>query len=403
MKLNYEHTRRCCYLAAVTCAIVNFYISLLFVTFRDTFGVTLEQLGFLATVNFVIQIFVDYLGAKLADRIGYRAVMIMSQLFQGVGFILLATLPYMMSAKYAALIISTIIYGIGSGLNEIVRNPIIEALPGDNKASKMSLLHSFYCWGCVIIIVFSALFFGLVGIDNWRYLTIGWSLVSFVCAVLFIKAPIAPLIAESKKSLSVKELITDKLFLVMLVLMLCSGAEEMALSQWVSMFVEKGLGISKTLGDLVGPCLFAIAMGVERTIFGKIGHKLDLLKSIIICSVLCIISYCLTTLFESPIIAIIGCILCGFSVGIMWPGVTSLATKYIPEGGTLLFGFISLFGDLGCAVGPALVGVVAGKVINASEYDALRTGIFSGIIFPVLMLVFSLILLKMLKKHKQNN
>lgn len=385
MKLNYKHTRYACYFASVTSAIVNNFTPLLFVTLRDSFGISLEQLGFIVTINFVVQMLMDFMGAKYADRIGYRYLMIMAQALQSIGLLLLGILPFVLENHYAGLIIATILFGMGSGFNEVIRTPIFEAIPGDDKSSRMSFMHSFYCWGSMLVIIASTVFFSVFGIENWRYLAYIWAATSVVVLLMFVKVPIAVLNADSE-TVSLKKLFKNKLFIIFILMMICSGTLDVAMGQWSSMFVEKGLGISKSLGDIIGPCMFAFAMGLSRTFYGKFGSKMDLIKFMSVSCILCFISYLMTTLSSSTFVAVLGCALCGFSVGITWPGVMSISSEMCPEGGTPMFGYLAFAGDIGCSVGPSMVGLVAAATRSTNEYQSLRMGLLSIIVFAVIML-----------------
>ena len=386
MKLNYKHTRYACYLASITSAIVNNFTPLLFVTFSDTFGISLEQLGFIVTANFVIQMCVDFFGAKYADKIGYRQLMLLSQLLQAIGLVSLGILPFIMSDHYWGIIISTILFGMGSGFNEVIRSPIFEAIPGDEKSAQMSFMHSFYSWGSMLVIIVSTVYFAVFGIENWRFLTYLWASISVLTFIVFIKVPIAVL-NEGSQTVSLKKLFSLKLFWILIIMMICSGALEIAMGQWSSMFVEKGLGISKSLGDIIGPCMFAFTMAIARTFYGKFGNKINLIRFMTVSCVLCIISYLMTSLSASKIISVAGCALCGFSVGIMWPGIMSISSEKCPEGGTPMFGYLAFAGDIGCSIGPYIVGIVANSMNSASEYESLRAGLLSVIVFAVVMLI----------------
>ena len=400
MKLTYQHTRYACYLASVTSAIVNNFTPLLFVVLSDEFGISLEQLGLLVTINFLVQISMDVFGARFADKIGYRKVMLMSQSLEMTGLAALGILPFVFENHYIGLLLSAILYAMGSGLNEVIGSPILEALPSEHKSAQMSFMHSFYCWGSMLVIIMSTLYFALFGIENWRYLSFIWAGFPLVGTVLFSMVPIASLKNENE-NISAKQLFSKKLFWVFVVLMICSGAAELSMSQWSSMFVEKGLEISKTLGDIIGPCMFALTMGISRLFYGKFGDRIDLTKYIVMSSALCILSYIMTAAVSNSIVAIAGCALCGFSVGIMWPGVISLAAHKCPEGSTPMFGYLAMAGDIGCSLGPGIVGFIASAVRSANEYDGLRYGLLSVVFFPIIMFVFVIILKNMrLAKEK---
>ena len=299
--------------------------------------------------------------------------------------------PFLFSNAYAGLIVAVLINAIGGGLIEVLISPIVESLPGDEKASAMSLLHSFYCWGHVSVVIISTLYFVTVGISKWYLLTIFWAIIPFFNAFFFSKVPLHTVEAEAE-SLPIRKLFSMKIFWMFLILMICSGASEQAMSQWASLFAESGLKVSKTLGDLLGPCAFAVLMGVSRVFYGKFGAKIKLKKFIIASGFLCIISYLLATLSPYPLLSLVGCGLCGLSVGIMWPGTFSLSCQYCPQGGTALFALLALGGDIGCAAGPGLVGVVS----NLAN-DNLKSGLLFAMVFPIVMVIVTGMLRKIKK------
>ncbi len=385
MKLNYNHTVYACYLGYITQAIINNFAPLLFLTFQDSFDIPLEKITLLITLNFVTQLFVDFASAKFVDKIGYRTSIILAHVCCASGLIGMAVLPHLIPA-YTGLIISVILYAIGGGIIEVLISPIVEACPSDNKASAMSLLHSFYCWGSVAVVLLSTLFLGGFGKQSWPILAIIWALVPIFNTIFFGFVPINSL-ADENEPMSIRELFTLKIFWIFAVLMLCAGASELAMTQWASAFTESALGVSKAVGDLAGPCFFAILMGTCRVLYAKFGEKLDLIKALTLSCCLCIFAYLLTVFSPLPILSLIGCGICGFSVGILWPGVFSIAAEKCPKGATTMFAFLALAGDLGCSSGPTLVGFVAGAF-----NDNLKTGLLAAVIFPMTMIIFAQIL-----------
>lgn len=382
METNYKKTIYACFTGYVVQAIVNNFAPLLFLLFNREYGIALDRITLLVTLNFGIQLLVDLLSVKLVDRIGYRVSMILAHAFSALGLVMLAFLPDMMPDPYAGLLIATVFYALGGGLLEVVVSPVMEACPTPNKEKAMSLLHSFYCWGHVAVVMLSTLFFTVAGIENWKIMAVIWALVPLYNLFVFTKAPIAPLIPEGQQEMGLKKLIQSGIFWLLMLLMICSGACEQAVSQWASAFAEKALGVSKTLGDLTGPMLFAILMGLARAIYGKYGDRLPLRKCIVVCTLLCIVSYLMIALAPVPALGLIGCGLCGFSVGIMWPGTFSLACKAMPFGGTAMFALLALGGDIGCSGGPTWVGLMSGAM-----GDDLQKGILTALIFPVLMII----------------
>ena len=381
MTFDYKKTTYACFTGYIVQAIVNSFVPLLFVTFQKSYHIPIEQITLLITVNFMIQLLIDMLSAGFIDRIGYRSSVIIAHICAALGLALLTVLPELCANHFVGILIAVCIYAVGGGLIEVLISPIIEACPTDNKEAAMSLLHSFYCWGCTGVVLISTLFFTIFGIAHWKVLTLFWTIIPIGNMILFTKVPIYSLTDEDDKGMSVKELFGEKIFWVLMLMMVCSGASEQAVSQWASTFAEEGLGIAKTMGDLVGPMPFSILMGLSRLIYGKYGDRIDLDKFMKGSCVLCIASYLCISIVPIPIVELIGCGICGFSVGIMWPGTFSKASVALKRGGTLLFAMLALAGDLGCSSGPTLVGFVTGAAGD------MRLGILAGIVAPVLLLV----------------
>lgn len=394
-KLSYNHTLVACFLGYIVQAIVNNFIPLLFVMFNESLGIPLGKITLLITFNFALQIAVDMIAVTFVDKIGYRASAIMAHSFAFLGLVLLTILPFVLPDPFVGILISVTVYAIGGGLLEVIVSPIVEACPTDNKEKAMSLLHSFYCWGHVAVVLLSTIFFKFFGIENWRIMALIWSLVPLGNLVFFTQVPIAPLVAEGEKGMSVKEVLKSGLFWLFMLLMFCAGSSEQAVSQWASTFAEKGLGVSKTLGDLLGPMMFAIFMGTSRAIYGKFGEKIDLKAFMIISATLTVISYLLIGLTNNPLLGLIGCALCGFSVGIMWPGTFSLASASM-KGGTAMFAFFALAGDVGCAGGPTFVGMIASHF-----NDSISVGVLFALVFPIVMIIGVLALAAVQKKKQK--
>lgn len=390
---NYNHTIYASFIGYVVQAIVNNFAPLLFLTFQREFGVSLERIALLITFNFGVQLLVDFLAAGFVDRIGYRIGVVLAQIFACAGLISLAFLPDLFHDPFWGLLLSVAIYAIGGGLIEVLVSPIVEACPTERKESAMSLLHSFYCWGHAGVILLSTAFFAAFGVENWRVLACLWGSVPFINAFYFSQVPISTL-TEAGDEISLRELLRQKMFWIMVILMICAGACEQGISQWASAFAEAGLNVSKTVGDLAGPCAFALLMGSSRALYSKFSEKLPLLPFMGFCGVLCLISYLLAALSPLPAMGLLGCALCGLSVGILWPGSFSLAAGALKGGGTAMFAFLALAGDVGCSAGPSLVGFVSG--LNDGN---MKAGILGGIVFPVL-LILTVGYLKKIRKEK---
>ena len=325
MKNNYKMTMYACFIGYIVQAVVNSFVPLLFVTFQTEYHIPLTQITLLITVNFVIQLVVDLLSAGFVDKIGYRASAIIAHACAGTGIFLLTILPELFSNPFYGILLAVMVYAIGGGLIEVLISPILEACPTDNKESAMSLLHSFYCWGCTGVVLLSTLFLALFGTSHWKILALIWVLLPTANLILFTKVPIYSLHEEGESGMSISELFRVKVFWLLMAMMLCAGASEQAVSQWASTFAEKGLHIQKTVGDLVGPMMFSVLMGLSRLIYGKYGEKLNLDRFMKGSCVLCVASYLCISLVPVPIVGLIGCAICGFSVGIMWPRTFSKA------------------------------------------------------------------------------
>lgn len=381
MRSPYQKTMYACFIGYIVQAVVNNFVPLLFVTFQKTYQISLSKITFLITINFLIQLLVDMLSAGFVDKIGYRASIILAHVCVAAGLLSLTILPELLPNAYSGILIAVAIYAVGGGLIEVLISPILEACPTDNKEQAMSLLHSFYCWGHMGVVLLSTVFFALCGIGNWKILTILWVLIPIANILLFAKAPIYSLHEEGTAGLTLGQLFRKKLFWVFFLMMLCAGASEQAVSQWASAFAEQGLGVSKTVGDLAGPMAFAMLMGISRLIYGKWGDRLNLDRFMQWSCLLCIAAYLCIVLVPVPVIGLLGCAVCGFSVGILWPGTFSKASASIKGGGTAMFAMLALAGDVGCSGGPTLAGLVSGACGNN-----LHMGILAAIVFPVLML-----------------
>lgn len=383
---NYKKTLVACYLGFVTQAITANFTPLLFLTFKNTYGIGFEKIALIPMVFYFTQLLIDFAAAKFVDKIGYRVCVVSSQVLSAAGLVLMAVLPELFSVPFAGILIAVVLYAIGSGLVEVLISPIVEACPFENKGGMMSLLHSFYCWGAVAVILGSTLFFTVFGIENWKILTVLWAIIPFWNAFNFMFCPIERLI-EDEKRMRTGQLLKLPLFWLLILLMICAGASEASMAQWASAFTESAMGVSKTVGDLAGPCLFAVFMGISRILYGKLSEKLDLTKTMLACGGLCVLCYLTASLSAIPIIGLAGCALCGVSVGIMWPGTISISSQKCPRGGTAMFAFLALAGDLGATVSPSLVGGIS----NMAGGN-LKAGLFAATAFP-LLLIFGLIFL----------
>ena len=393
MKDKYQKTLIACYLGFITQAIAANFAPLLFMTFHKGLGIPMGKVALVSTAFYFTQLIVDVICAKFVDKIGYRVCVVASEITSALGLIGLAILPNLFADPFVGIIISVIIYAVGSGLIEVLVSPIVEACPFENKEAVMSLLHSFYCWGSVGVILLSTVFFAVFGVDSWRYLACIWALVPLYNIYNFATCPIE-LLVEDGEGMSICELFRNPMFFLGIVLMICAGASEMSMAQWESAFVESALGLSKTVGDLAGPCLFAVAMGISRVIYGKYGDRIDLADYMLGSGALCLLCYIVAAVSKNPVISLMGCILCGFSVGIMWPGTISILSKRLASGGTAMFALLAMAGDLGGAFGPGIVGLV-----TQIKDDDLKSGLLVACLFPIILIsVIAIIKSKVIKE-----
>ena len=379
IQLTYKHTISACFVGYIVQAIVNNFAPLLFLTFQESYGIPLQQITLLITVNFSVQLAVDLLAAAFADKIGARCCLVAAHLFCAAGLSLMAVFPSVMPSSFAGLMVCVVLYAVGGGLLEVMVSPVVEACPTDNKEGTMSLLHSFYCWGQVGVVLLSTLFFTVFGKEHWQILALVWAAVPLVNTALLAFVPIKQL-NENGGGMKLKELLHSWTFWTLFVMMVCAGASELAVSQWASTFAERSLGVGKTIGDLAGPMMFAVFMGTARAVYGKFAHRLDTRKFMLASSLMCVAAYLCIALVPSAAVGLIGCSICGFSVGIMWPGTFSRAAAALPTGGTMMFALLALAGDLGCSGGPSFAGFVA-----SAAGDELRWGILAAAIFPLIM------------------
>ena len=409
IKFNYTHTLYASYLCYINQAMVNIFPTLIFIAFQKQFGISIERIAFLISFNFIIQIIVDFLSAKFVDKIGYRIPIVFANIAIAFGFILLGILPFYIN-PFTAILICYFLNAIGGGLTEVLVSPIVEALPEKQKVKAMNILHSFYCWGWMFIVILSTIYFKIFGIENWRYLSIFWAIFPIICSILFLKVPINTLKSEGNEnnSISIRKLLSVRIVLAFVLLMICSGASEHAVAQWVSFFAEVGLNVNKTVGDLFGACMLAFCMGIVRLIYGMKSENIDINKALTVSSIFCMFGYLIIAFSPIAFLSLIGCAIVGLSVGIMWPSVFSLASKTYPKGGTAMFAVLALAGDVGCSIGPGIVGIVSNNktIINKFSYiisnnDIIQIGLKAGIFFAIIFPILIFIILFMLRRSEK--
>ena len=396
-KRTFKGTKIACYTGYFVQAIVNNLAPLLFVIFSERYNIDLTTIGSLILINFVTQMIIDILSVKIVDKIGFKRIVVSSHFFAFAGLVMLGVLPELTSHHFIAIAASLVVSAIGSGMIEVTISPIVESLPSDKKAADMSLLHSFYCWGQMLVVALSTLYIKLAGGENWNILPIIWSVIPLVNMFNFMSVPFMPPI-EEEEIVPVKKLLKSKAFIVAMIIMFCAGASELAMSQWSSFFAEEGLHVSKFTGDLLGPCLFAVLMGAGRLFYGLYGDKIDLIKIMSEFSVLCIICYLTASFSHNSTVSLLACAVTGLSISLFWPGTFSLAAKKFPNGSGGLFGILALLGDIGCGTGPWLISYISSAFKSAnpalSEGAALKNGLAFGCIFPIILIIGLIVLKK---------
>ncbi len=396
-KLSFEHTKMACYIGGITQAIVCGFMPLLFVIFNRDYGVALSLVTLLATVNFVMQFTMDFVSLFFIDRVSHRVTIVTAHILAGLGLLCIGLVVPNVENTYAALIFSVLLFSAGGGILEVLTSPIMEACPSDNKAAAMSFLHSMYGFGSVGVVVITNALLLLFGKANWYWIAIIWSIIPFANAVYFMLVPINKIVEENKK-MPMHKLFSRKSFLIFFLIMFCGGATEIAMSQWASAFAESSLGISKALGDILGPCIFALMLAFSRVLYSKLAHKIDLATYLLCCGIATVFLYVFAAVLPFKFVAIVACGLCGFTAGIMWPGTLSLAAKTYPTGGAAMFGLLALAGDLGCTLGPTTVGMV-----SSAMGGNLRTGLLISSIFPMILIGAVVLLKKRVNKHPEMN
>ncbi len=387
----FGHTIKASYVAYIVQAIINNFVPLLLVTFQRDFGISLEKIALLVGFNFAVQLIVDLIASLTIDRIGYRPAIVAAHVLATLGLVLLGILPRIMD-PFTGLLASVVVYAMGGGILEVLVSPIVEACPTENKAGAMSLLHSFYCWGHMAVVLVSTAFFLLFGVANWRFMAWLWALVPAVNVFVFTKVPINTLPKADAGPGRYRRLLGSPVFWLLFVLMICAGASEQGMSQWASAFAEVGLKVSKAVGDVLGPTFFALMMGIARALHAKYSDHLKVHTAMVASAVLCIAAYLVAAFVPNPFVALFAVGACGFSVGLFWPGTFSLAAVDLPTGGTAMYALLALAGDLGCSAGPSLVGLVSSRAGGNLSY-----GFLAAIIFPVTLIAF----IWLLNRHNQ--
>lgn len=390
MSTSYRSTKIACFIGFVVQAIINNFLPVLFIIFYSKpYNLNYEQLGRLLFINFFVQLVVDALTPIIVKKIGYRGASVACHALAAAGLCMLGILPWAFPTHiYTCLVAAIVVYASGSGIIEVCISPIVEMLPGDKKGADMAFTHSFYCWGQMFTVLVSTLLIAVIGQSYWHIIPIIWAIIPLFNMFNFMRVPIVE-VPEESASKTAKTLFKNRDFWVFVVVMICAGASEITMAEWASIFTQQALGVSKTVGDLLGPCAFAICMGSGRVIFGLLDGKFNPKKALIINNILCVACYVGVALCNINWLSLVVCALCGFTVSLSWPGTYSMAARHFTTGGTLMFSVLALSGDLGCSMGPWIMGIVANNT-------NLQTGFLVSAIFPTIMVA----VLPFLRKEK---
>ncbi|MCQ2477954.1 MAG: MFS transporter [Clostridia bacterium] len=384
--MNLKQTKLACYIGYIVQAIINNFLPILFIVFQTNLDLTYEQLGRIVFINFFTQLLSDAVTPSVVKRIGYKGCAVLCHIFVTTGLIMLTVLTGIMSNTYLALIISVVVYAFGSGMIEVVISPIMELLPTENKAKNMAFLHSFYCWGQTFTVAVTTFMVLLLGYGNWRFIPLVWAIVPLFNTVLFLKVTVIEP-NEVKGSFSNRNFLSKE-FICFIIFMICAGASEISMASFASVFAQNALGVSKLTGDLLGPCSFAVCMGIGRVLYGAFSDKISIKKALILNNILCVICYLTVAFTNINFLSLVFCALCGFSVSLLWPGTYSLAAKRFGGGNTVMFSIFALCGDIGCSAGPWLLGYIA------DVSGSLKKGFAVCTVFPLVMILAALTLIK---------
>lgn len=398
MKKEFRLTLMAARMGFFTQALVNNLAPVFFVLFRVLYGFSYLQVGILAALNFTLQLFADITSPNLISRFGYRKCAMTAQALCAVGLILMPGLCILTGGVYISFIIPVLIYSYGAGMIEVLASPIVEAIPDLPENTKMSMLHSFYSWGQMTCVALTTLALHFIGYERWFLIPVLWSAIPIFGIILFSRARLDMADMAEKESEKGGRLFCRS-FVLMLIIMTCAGASEIAMSEWSSLFAEEALGVSKVAGDLFGPCMFALFMGMGRMCHAKFGERLNLSRLIKACSLLCVICYVGAALLRPAAASLIFCALTGLSVSLMWPGALSLAAAR-NNGGARMYGLLAAFGDIGCIIGPVVTSSVSEfadgneriRAIGAAyglsaDKTALRASLLAMALIPLVMLI----------------
>ncbi|MCI8600772.1 MAG: MFS transporter [Oscillospiraceae bacterium] len=410
---NYRATVRACYLGNLlqSCGAI---FAILFVPLRTLYGLTYTQYGLLVSVNFIVQVCSDILFSKPVERLGFRPFAVLSPILTSTGLVLFALAPVLFPGNvFFGFCVGMFVFAAAAGLQELLLSPILDGvpMPEEKKKKAMSLLHSFFAWGQIGAVLITTLLVWVLKAEQWQLITVLWALPPLVNVFLFAKAPLDAKVSAGN-AMSLKQLFTSKIFLVVLLAIIFGGAAEVTMSQWASAFIEKGLNLPKLLGDMLGVCGFSLMLGLGRTLYGLKGDSISIHKVMIFGSLGAFCLYLLAALSGSPFVGMAACGLTGFCVSMLWPGSIVVASRELPLAGASMFALMSAGGDLGSSAASFLTGQVADRVeamgltsfmgsAVTPEQAALRAGLFFAALFPICCFGINILLQWMTEKKQK--
>ena len=412
MKPSYKTTRIACYMTNIAQAGVCSFSPLLFVTFRESYGISYTLLGFLVAINFVTQLAIDLIFTFFSHRFSIRKTIRTMPYLTVLGLLIYALFPlFFPDHAYLGLAVGTVIFSCSAGLAEVLISPLVAALPSEDPERDMTRLHSFYAWGLVGIVIFGSVYLKVFGVENWEFLPLILALIPAACAALFALSPIP--MPEAKDAPKERQnRLFEKGLLLCFVCIFLGAAAEGTMTQWVSSYVETALTLPKLIGDILGMALFAVMLGLGRSLYARYGK--NILRFMLIGMIGSAACYVLAGISKSPVVGLAACAATGFFTSMLWPGSIILVEKKFPQAGVAAYALMAAGGDFGIAVAPQLMGWLVDRVSASSggqslasrlsllpEQIGMRAGLLSAALFP--LAGAAVILLLMRHFQKQNN
>ena len=354
---SYKSTIAACYIGSFVQAIIVNTTPILFIPLREQFGLTFQQMGLLVLINFISQVGCDILFSNAIDKYGFRRFVVAAHGLAVVGLVLFAASPLLFDRPFAGFVTATIIFSGSGGLLELLLSPIVNAIPTDEKAGAMSVLHSFYSWGQAAVILLTTVLLFVFGRAWWQWIILIWTLVPLFNFFFLMRVPFAPNVPEEQRQ-GMDKILLKPFFIAALATILCGAAAELCISQWASAYLEEAMRLPKVVGDVGGVCLFAVMMGVGRLFYGMYGKKINVSLMMLIGTVGAAACYITVALSGTAVLSLLACGLCGLCVSLLWPGTLVVASEHYPLAGAWMFAILAA-GDIGASAGPWLMGVVA--------------------------------------------